>query len=239
MIKLQFPIYYIQELKYRLIYTALGTILFFFTTYKYKQGLIFMILPQGLSHFITSELTEIFFTYIHFCILLTIGFTIFIGLIQIYLFLRPGLYKYEAKLLLKLLISFFFFYFFIYIFIFPALIKMLWKLFSLYAQNFTPINLTFEPKLTDYLKNIQQLNKILSLSFPCIILLNIIQKQTKKHLLVKYRGIIYIIFFLIAALITPPDILSQMLVGLPLIFFFEIQIIFWSIYKEYIKKIAN
>ena len=109
----------------------------------------------------------------------------------------------------------------------------------MYAQNFTPINLTFEPKLTDYLKNIQQLNKILSLSFPCIILLNIIQKQTKKHLWVKYRGIIYIIFFLIAALITPPDILSQMLVGLPLIFFFEIQIIFWSIYKEYIKKIAN
>lgn len=230
-------LYYLQELNYRLTYTAFGTALFFFTTYNYKQSLIFKILPQGLSHFITAGLTEIFFTYIQFCTLLSIGFSIFLGLTQIYLFLRPGLYYYEAKLLLKLLTIFICFYLAVYIFIFPILIKILWELFTLYSQNFTPIHLTFEPRLDDYLKNVQQLNKILSLSFPCIILINVIQKYTKKYLWVKHRGVIYILFFLIAAIITPPDIISQMLVGIPLILFFELQIIFWTIYNKYQKQL--
>lgn len=80
---------------------------------------------------------------------------------------------------------------------------------------------------------------MLSLSFPCILLLNVIQKNTKEHFWIKYRGMIYIFFFFSAAFITPPDVLSQTIVGLPLIFFFELQIIFWTLYKKYQKAIIN
>ena len=114
---------------------------------------------------------------------------------------------------------------------------MLWELFSEYSKNFTAIHLTFEPRINDYLEHIKQLNKILGFSFPCILGLNILQKYTTKQLWIKYRGIAYIIAFSIAAFITPPDILSQTIVGLPLIFFYEIQIIFWTIYIAYQKKI--
>lgn len=230
-------IYYLQELNYRLAYTAFGTLLLFFTTYTYKQALIFIILPQGLSHFVSAGLTEIFFTYIELCTILSLNFSIILIFTQVYLFLRPGLYIYEARIAFNLLIIGIFFYICLYILLFPWLIKILWELFSEYSKNFIAIHLTFEPRINDYLEHIKQLNKILALSFPCILGLNILQKYTTKQLWIKYRGIAYIIAFSIAAFITPPDILSQTIVGLPLIFFYEIQIIFWAIYTNYQKRI--
>ena len=235
--RLRLSIYYIQELNYRLAYAALGTTLIFFTTYTYKQSLIFLLLPRGLSHFVSAGLTEIFFTYIQLCIILSISFGIFLIASQSYVFLRPGMYTYESRTFLKLIISAFCFYTYIYILVFPALIKISWELFLTYSQNFTPINLTFEPRLNNYLDHIQQLNKILIFSFPCLLTLNLFQKYTNKHLWVKHRGIAYIIAFFIAAFITPPDIISQILVGAPLIFFFETQIILWTFCKEYKKRL--
>nr|QWK44905.1 SecY-independent transporter protein [Pseudochorda nagaii] len=235
--RLTFSIYYLQELNYRLAYAALGTLLLFSTTYKYKQGLIFLFLPKGLSHFVSTGLTEIFFTYLQLCGTLSIGTGIGITLIELFLFLRPGLYAYEAKRSLYLLMGTTCFYLGLYTLIFPTLVKALWELFSAYSQEFTPIHLTFEPKLNDYLKHLQQLNTTLSLSFPCIILLNIIQTHTNRQIWVRYRGIAYIASFTIAAFITPPDILSQTLIGVPLIGVYEIQIIFWSLQKEYKKQL--
>ncbi len=234
--RLHLSIYYLQELNYRLAYAAFGTLLLFYTTYNYKQSLIFIILPQGLSHFVSAGLTEIFFTYIELCTILSLSFSLILILTQIYLFLRPGFYIYETKITQNLLITSIFFYTCLYVFIFPWLIKILWELFSEYSKNFTPIHLTFEPRINDYLEHIKQLNKILSFSFPFLLGLNIIQKNTTKQLWIKYRGIAYIIVFSIAAFITPPDILSQTIVGLPLVFFYEIQIIFWATYKAYQKK---
>jgi len=231
--RLQFSIYYLQELKYRLAYTIFGTILLFITTYQYKQGLIFIILPKGLSHFVSTGLTEIFFTYLQLCTILSIGFSLGIFLTQIYLFLRPGLYAYEAKATLNLLIGTILFFSCLYTFFFPALTQLLWKLFSAYSQNFTPIHLTFEPRLSDYLIHLHQLNNILILSFPLLLAVSMIQMCTDKKIWIKYRGVSYIVAFSIAAFLTPPDIISQIMVGVPLIFFYEIQITGWALYKGY------
>lgn len=236
--RIQLSIYYLEELNYRIMYAAMGTLLLFFTTYNYKQALIYIILPQGLSHFITSGLTEIFFTYIQICTLVSLSFGIIATILQIYLFLRPGLYSYESKITFKLLIVGGGIYAYLYTIIFPLLIKLLWELFLTYSQNFTPINLTFEPRLNDYLEHVQHLNKVLIFSFPCILMLSLFQKYTNKKLWVKHRGIAYVIVFSVAAFITPPDILSQTLVGIPMILFYEIQIIFWTLYKEYQRQLS-
>nr|YP_009073511.1 SecY-independent protein translocase component tatC [Scytosiphon lomentaria]AIQ78516.1 SecY-independent protein translocase component tatC [Scytosiphon lomentaria] len=235
--RIHLSIYYLQELKYRMIYAAIGTVLLFFTTYQYKQALIFLILPQGLSHFITSGLTEIFFTYMQICTIISLSFGFVTIVIQIYLFLRPGLYFYESKIALNILVGTVLFYTYLYISVFPLLTKLLWAIFSTYSHNFTPIHLTFEPRLNDYLTHVQYLNKILCFSFPCIISLSLVLKYTNKNLWIKYRGISYIIAFSLAAFITPPDILSQTIVGFPIVLFYEIQIVFWTLYKEYQKQL--
>nr|YP_009648048.1 SecY-independent transporter protein [Macrocystis integrifolia]QBZ73722.1 SecY-independent transporter protein [Macrocystis integrifolia] len=235
--RIKISIYYLQELNYRLTYAIFGTIFLFITTYTYKQGLIFIFLPKGLSHFVSIGLTEIFFTYLQLCTIFSFSFGLGIALIQLYLFLRPGLYAFESKTTFNVLIAAFFFYICLYLFLFPIIIKVLWKIFSSYSQNFIAIDLTFEPRLQDYLTHLQQLNKALTIGFPCLIILNILQIYTSRHILVKYRGIAYITAFSIAAFITPPDVLSQTLIGLPLIIFYEIQLKFWHLHEEYKKNI--
>ena len=231
--KLQLSIYYLHELNYRIAYAFIGTLLLFSTTYTYKQTLIFIILPKGLSHFVTAGLTEIFFTYMHLCTIVSFSFGFILIVLQIFFFLQPGLYLYESNAALNILITIILSYFFIYLIIFPILIKYLWEIFSAYSQNFTPIHLTFEPRLIDYLKHIKNINKILSLICPFLLILNLFKRYSTEKIWIKYRGLAYIVSFSIAAFITPPDILSQILVGLPLILFFEFQIIIWIIYKKY------
>nr|UXD07370.1 TatC [Alaria esculenta] len=235
--RLKISIYYLQELNYRLAYAILGTFFLFSITYTYKQGLIFIFLPKGLSHFVSTGLTEIFFTYLQLCTIFSFSFGFGIALTQLYLFLRPGLYAFEAKTIFNLLITAIIFYICLYIFLFPIITKVLWELFSDYSQNFTAIDLTFEPRLQDYLSHLQQLSKILTLSFPCLIALNIVQRHTNRKTWVKYRGIAYITAFSISAFITPPDVLSQTLIGLPLIIVYEIQLKIWALYEGYKKKL--
>ena len=233
MARLQISVYYLQELNYRLAYTIFGTALLFSITYTYKQGLVFIFIPQGLSHFVSTGLTEIFFTYLELCTLLSAGFSIAIVLIQLYLFLRPGLYVYESQTYLNILLCAISFYLCLYAYAFPNLVQALWQIFSTYSQNFTPIHLSFEPKLDDYMLHLRQLNNILSISFPCVLALNIIQKYTTKKLWVKYRGIAYLSALTFAAFITPPDILSQAVIGFPLIIFYEVQIVCWAVFNKY------
>nr|YP_011008357.1 SecY-independent transporter protein [Sporochnus bolleanus]WBP70328.1 SecY-independent transporter protein [Sporochnus bolleanus] len=237
--RLQFSMYYLRELNYRLAYAGFGTVILFFTTYIYKQPLIFLFLPKGLSHFVSTGLTEIFFTYLQLCILLSLGFSLGLILIQLYLFLRPGLYAFEASTSLNLLIIIICFYLCIYIFVFPILVQLLWKLFSSYSHDFTPIHLTFELRINDYLEQLNNLSKILSLSLPYFLGLNIIQNYTARTTWIRYRSISYLISFSIAAFITPPDIISQFIVGVPLIIFFEIQILYWALYKRYQEQLLT
>ena len=152
--KIQLSIYYIHELNYRMLYALIGTLLLFFTTYTYKQALIFIILPKGLSHFVTAGLTEIFFTYMKLCATISFSLGFITIILQIFFFLRPGLYSYESKIILNIIIGIIFFYFILYIILFPFITKYLWELFSTYSQNFTPIHLTFEPRLIDYLEHV-------------------------------------------------------------------------------------
>ena len=119
----------------------------------------------------------------------------------------------------------------------PIIIQTFWKLFYTDSTNFMPINLTLEPKLINYVQQLQQFNTLINFSFPILIILNIIQNNTSTKIWIKYRGLIYILSFTFAAFITPPDIISQILVGIPLILIYEIQITYKILknkYREYL-----
>nr|YP_011008392.1 SecY-independent transporter protein [Syringoderma abyssicola]WBP70363.1 SecY-independent transporter protein [Syringoderma abyssicola] len=231
--RLRSSIYYLQELNYRLAYTLFGTALFFFLTYTYKQTLIYILLPKGISHFISTELTEIFITYLHLCSIFSLLLGFCIGLIQFYLFLRPGLYEYEAKKNLKLLYLTTCFYLCLYVLAFPSIIQFSWEFFSSYTENFTSIQLIFEPQLKNYLSHVRRLGLSLGLSYPFILILGVVLAYVKTITLAKYRGLVYIVTFSVAALLTPPDPISQILVGLPLILLYETQIACWLVYRKY------
>lgn len=231
--KLKLSLHYIQELNYRTVYSIIATILIFTISYTYKQTLIYLIIPKGISHFISTDLTEIFTTYLHLCtaISLIIGTIIFI--IQLYIFLVPGLYLNEAKKGYKIIITTICFYLYIYTIALPIIIQLSWEFFLSYTNDFKSIQLIFDPQLKNYLRHIYKLSIIINLSYPFLIILNIMLYRVKTTILTKHRRIIYFLSFAFSAIITPPDVVSQAFIGLFLIFFYETQIFLWIIHRKY------
>ncbi|CAM9257468.1 unnamed protein product [Discosporangium mesarthrocarpum] len=226
-----FSLYYLQELKYRIAYVMLGCILCFITIYTYKQSLIFLLLPTGLSHFVSSHVTEVFTSYYQLSIYVSSKIGISLSLIQIYNFLKPGLYLYEAKFYRNILINIGIIYLFFLFIGGPYLIQISWELFYPYHDNFNSIQLSLDLKLTDYLNNIKELSSIFIYTIPIIVIMLLYIKKTTK--LIKYRKIIYLTSAIISALISPPDISSQFFILIPLLCIYEINILSFFFKKIY------
>jgi len=68
--------------------------------------------------------------------------------------------------------------------------------------------------------------------FPIIIFILNRIGLIQKRLLTKYRRHLYVLFFIVAALVTPPDIFTQILVAVPMIFFYEISVFIVRIFGK-------
>ncbi|NLN40468.1 MAG: twin-arginine translocase subunit TatC, partial [Clostridiales bacterium] len=60
--------------------------------------------------------------------------------------------------------------------------------------------------------------------FPMLIILLTQLRLVRATSLIKYRTYVVLIIFIIAAIITPPDVISQILLGLPMVFLYELSI---------------
>lgn len=232
--KIKLTIRYLYEFYYRITHVITGIVLIFAITYIYKQTIIYVILPAGITHFITTDITEIFFSYIRICSVITLFVTNTIIIIQIYLFINPGLYFYESKHYFIFVLTTILIYLFVYIKLYPSLIQLTWEFFLSYTTNFNSLQINFEPKFTNYINYAIRLSTILILIYPLIIISFFITKLDM-IILIKYRSLIYLLIFLIAAIITPPDPFSQLLIGLVLCLLYELRL-FTRVLIDHYKK---
>ena len=228
--KIKLTVRYLYELYYRVTHIILGIIFVFSIAYNYKQTVIYILLPTGITHFITTDITEIFLTYVQICSILTLFITNATIITQGYLFLKPGLYLYESKYYFVFISIIILIYLFIYIKIYPGLIQVTWEFFLYYKDTFNSLQINFEPRLTNYINYITRLSIIIIIVYPLAIISFFITK-INLSILTQYRSIIYLIIFLIATIVTPPDPFSQILLGLLLCLLYEIRI-FMRIYKD-------
>ncbi|CAL8412640.1 unnamed protein product [Dictyota dichotoma] len=231
--KIKISFYYMQELSYRVAYLIMTIIFIFTITYRYKQTLIYLLLPQGITHIISTDITEIFTTYLHVAALITFMLSTIIIILQIYLFFKPGLYYFEIRILNKYLISYIAGYFYFYIILYPTLIQLSWQFFFAYTLNFNAVQLIFEPRLTTYLTYIKTVGTMLNVLFLIVVLTTLILNYTPTENLVKYRKLIYTGMVLLSTVITPPDCISQIIVTLLLIKLYEIQLFIRLLNKRY------
>ena len=231
--KLKISFYYVQELCYRGIYLIINTIFIFIITYRYKQTLIYLLLPHGITHIISTDVTEIFTTYLHIAAIITFMLNTILFLFQIYLFLRPGLYDFETQRLNRYIISCIIGYFYFYIILYPILIQLSWQFFFNYTLNFNAVQLIFEPKLTSYLNYIKAIGVMINILFFILLITAFILSNTTTDNLIKYRKVIYISIVILSTFITPPDCISQIVITMLLIKLYEIQVFAKLINKKY------
>ncbi len=229
------------ELRQRLLYSVVALLVVFLVCFYFAQP-IFQYLAQPLAdvmlkhgieeHFrrmIFTALTEVFFTYVKvsFFAAAFICFPVF--LTQFWLFVAPGLYKHEKSALLPFLVATPFLFFLggalVYYIIFPFAATFFIGFEVPGTDSSLPIQL--EPKVNEYLSLLMQLIFAFGLCFQLPVVMTLLARvglATSKGMAAKRKYAIVGVF-IVAAIFTPPDPLSQLSLAVPIIVLYEISII--------------
>ena len=149
-------------------------------------------------------------------------------MIQIYKFIAPGLYKNEKKALLPYLIStpilFLLGGLLVYYLVMPLAIKFFLSFETLGSNTALPIQL--EAKVNEYLSLIMRLIFAFGISFQLPILLNLLARigVVNSNYLKTRRRYVIVIIFALAAILTPPDPITQVGLAIPLLLLYELSI---------------
>ena len=225
------------ELRSRLLNSLIFIFIVFVISYIFAEQIYnFLVEPYAKAvrdeqisrRLIFTALHETFITYIKVAFFAAIFLGSPVLLIQIYKFIAPGLYKNEKRAILPYLIStpilFLLGGLLVYFLVMPLAIKFFLSFESLGSSTSLPIQL--EAKVNEYLSLVMRLIFAFGISFQLPILLNLLARigiVNSDYLRTRRRYVIVIIFAL-AAILTPPDPITQVGLAIPLLLLYELSI---------------
>jgi sec-independent protein translocase protein TatC len=232
---------HLEELRKRIIVCLVAVCITFSVSYFFKKEL-FDILTKPLfknftGHMVFTGLTEAFFCYIKTAFVAGILFAIPIIMYEMWLFIAPGLYDKEKRLLVPFVFLSSFFFIggacFGYFVALPYAFKYLTSFSADYVQAM--------PSMKEYLN----LASMLLLAFGCTFELPLVLTLLAKvgivtaSFLNKQRKYAILLIFIVAAIVTPtPDVVNQLLVAVPLLVLYEVGVIGAFIFGKKKKKAA-
>ena len=221
---------HILELRKRIIYCIFYIFINFFILFYYSDILydIFSIpikeqLPKG-SSIVAINITSTFLIPLKLSINLTLILSFPYILLNFWFFVSPGLYSYEKKKFIQfILLSCFLFFlgiFFAFFIICPFALN--------FFLNYAPSNVSAMISINNYLDFMFTIILISGICFNIPILINIIIKFNivKKETFKNNRSYIIVFSFILGMFLTPPDVISQILLAIPIILLFELGVFF-------------
>jgi len=176
-------------------------------------------LPQG-SHMIATEVTSPLIAPLKLTMVVALLIIIPYLLYQLWAFIAPGLYKNERRLVVPLLVAssglFYIGVLFAYFLVLPMVLQF-------FVQT-APAGIIIMTDISSYLDFVLQMFLAFGIAFevPLIVLLLIRMGVVKRETLVKQRPYFIVGAFVVAMLLTPPDVLSQILLAVTLCVLFEL-----------------
>jgi sec-independent protein translocase protein TatC len=228
---------HLVELRQRLIYSLVALVGLFFVCYYFAPGIYaFLMEPLaeasaasgGERRMIFTALHEAFFTYVKVALFAAffLGFPVLAA--QIWMFVAPGLYRNEKRAFLPFLVAtpilFFIGGSLAYYVIFP----LAWRFFlgfeSPGGDGALPIQL--EAKVDQYLSLVMQLIFAFGISFELPVVCTLLARvgMISARGMREKRRYAIVLAFVAAAVLTPPDVVSQLGLAIPIILLYEISI---------------
>ena len=221
---------HLMELRDRLVKAIIAiavaaAFLFFFPgpgpLYDFLAAPLVAHLPKGATLIATSVISPFM---VPLKILLMSAFLLALPFVlwQVWAFVAPGLYSHEKKLVLPLVVSstvlFFIGVAFCYYFVFGQVFA--------FIQSFAPKSITAAPDIEAYLGFVLTMFLAFGLSFEVPIAVVVLARMGVVSVakLKEFRGYFIVLAFVIAAIVTPPDVVSQLALAIPMCLLYELGI---------------
>ncbi len=222
---------HLGELRDRLVRSFIAVGVGFVCAYFFKEKLFEILIAPlvtamadaGDAKLIFTGLPEAFFTYLKVSLLAGVVAATPVLFYEFWMFISPGLYRNEKKYLIPVvLLSVFFFVVgssFGYFIVFPYGFK--------FFLGFATETIHAMPSMKEYLSFASKMLLAFGFVFELPLVLTFMARMGLVNVafLKKNRKYALLLFFVGAALITPPDVVTQIMMALPLMFLYEISII--------------
>ena len=225
---------HLVELRSALLRSVIAIVIFFLMLFPFANEIYTFIaapIVQAIpgSNLIAIGVISPFLTPLKMSLILAVYIAMPYLLYQIWIFAAPALYRHEKKLILPLVVSsallFYTGLLFSFYIVFPVIFNFL--------SSVGPSSVDFAPDIQYYLDFILKVSFAFGVAFevPIATILLIMFGVTTAEKLKKNRAYIIIGSFVLGMILTPPDIISQFLIAIPMWLLFEAGLIFSTFFK--------
>ena len=184
---------------------------------------LLMNLPKG-GKMIVTDVTGSFFVPMKVTMMVAFVIALPVVLYQIWAFVAPGLYVHEKKLVLPLVSSSYLLFLagmaFAYFVVFPTIFRVM-------AHYNAPLGAQMSTDIDNYLSFTLTMFLAFGVTFevPIVVVLLVRMGLVTLKKLKQIRAYVIVGAFIVSAVVTPPDVFSQLILALPLIVLYELGII--------------
>ena len=178
-------------------------------------------LPKGQTLIATSVISP-FLVPLKITLMAAFLLALPVVLYQVWAFVAPGLYMHEKKLVLPLVVSSTLLFFvgvgFCYFFVFGQVFK--------FIQGFAPKSITAAPDIEAYLSFVLTMFIAFGAAFEVPVIVVVLARMgiVSIEKLKAFRSYFIVLAFIVAAVITPPDVVSQLALAIPMCLLYEVGI---------------
>lgn len=227
---------HLTELRDKLLRSIVAVLIVFIGLFAFANEIYAFVseplralLPEGTT-MIATEVASPFLTPFKLTLVAAIFLAIPYVLYQVWSFIAPGMYKQEKRLAIPLLISSIFLFYAGAAFAYYAVFPLIFAFFT----SVGPEDVTIMTDINSYLDFVLKLFFAFGIAFeiPIAAVLMIWSGLTTPEALASKRPYIIVGCFIFGMLLTPPDIISQALLAIPMWLLFEVGIFFGRFVKK-------
>ena len=223
------------ELRQRLVRAAASVLIVFVALSPFMRQIFELFarpikeaLPPGADHLLAISVIDPFLVPLKVTLFASLLIALPYVLYQVWAFVAPGLYRHEKRLMLPVIVSSVLMFFAGMAYCYFVVLRVLYR----FMVRVLPKSVTYAPDIDKYFGNVLSLFLAFGLAFevPIAVLLLVRLGMVSVARLRQMRPYVIVGAFVVAAIFTPPDVVSQLLLALPLCLLFELGVLLGALF---------